>query len=231
MKLRSRSLLVKYQFKSTALRLSPRFYWAMRRWLKGWGEPELALLPSFADPARPAFDIGAHFGLWTAALRPHFSQIHAFEAMPRLAGVLRDGYRGDDHVHVHDVALSDRNGPAAMRIPIAGLGRGTIEPGNRLQGLKDMSQPIREISVEARQLDAMNLPDPALIKLDIEGHELAVLQGGANMLARARPVLIIEMEDRHAPESRARIMKMLSELGYAALQLPRSRNTIFLPRA
>ncbi len=231
MNLLSRSLLVKYQLKSAALRLSPRLYWDMRRRLYGWFEPELALLPSFADPNRPAFDIGAHFGLWTAAIRPHFSQVHAFEAMPRLAGVLRAGYRGDRHICVHEVALSDRAGSATMRIPVASLGRSTIEPGNRLQRLKDASQPIREISIATRPLDEMDLPDPAFIKIDVEGHELAVLQGGTKMLARARPVLIIEMEGYHAPESRAQITNMLKALGYSALQIPRSRNTIFLPQA
>jgi FkbM family methyltransferase len=231
MNLLSRSLLIKYKFKSAALRLSPRLYWDVRRRLYGWFEPELALLPSFADPTRPAFDIGGHFGLWTAALRPHFSQVHAFEAMPRLASVLRDGYRGDRRVCVHEVALSDRAGSTIMRIPIAGLGRSTIEPDNRLQGLKDMSQPIREIQVPMQPLDAMDLPDPAFIKIDVEGHELAVLQGGAKMLVRAKPVLVIEMEGRHAPESRAKIVAMLAALGYVPLQLPNSRNTMFLPQA
>jgi FkbM family methyltransferase len=231
MNLLSRSLLVKQTFKSAVLRRSPALYWDMRCRLYGWFEPELALLPSLADPARPAFDIGAHFGLWTAAMRPHCSQVHAFEAMPRLASVLRVGYRRDRRVCVHEVALSNRVGTATMRIPVASLGRSTIEPGNQMQRLKDASQPIQEISVPVRPLDAIDLPDPGFIKIDVEGHELAVLQGGAALLARARPALIIEMEGYHAPESRATITSMLQSLGYSALQIPGSRNTIFLPEA
>jgi FkbM family methyltransferase len=230
MRLSSRLLLVKYALKSGALRLMPEFYWDMRRFLYGWYEPELALLPFLADPKRPAFDIGAHFGLWLTAMLPHFAEIHAFEPVPRLAAVLRAGH-GGKRVHVHELALSNAPGRTSMRIPIASLGRSTVEPQNRLRGLKDISQPIVEIQVATGRLDDLALPDPAFIKIDAEGHELAVLKGAEKLIARARPAMVIELEEHHFPDTSAETARLLDALGYVALRLPGSRNCLFLPHS
>ena len=68
MRLSSRLILVKYALKSGALRRMPEFYWCMRRLLKGLDEPGLALLTYLADRKRAAFEIGANFGTWSAAM-------------------------------------------------------------------------------------------------------------------------------------------------------------------
>jgi hypothetical protein len=91
MKLGSRLRLTKYAVKSVALGYAPDPYWGARKFLKGWNESELALLSGFADQHRAAFDVGANFGMWSAAMLPHFGTVHAFEPIPRLAAVLRKG--------------------------------------------------------------------------------------------------------------------------------------------
>jgi len=49
------------------------------------------------------------------------------------------------------------------------------------------------ISVQVSTLDAeLGELEPALIKIDVEGAELAVLEGGRSVLAKARPLLIFE---------------------------------------
>ncbi len=74
------------------------------------------------------------------------------------------------------------------------------------------------ITVEVSTLD-VELADvaPSVVKIDVEGAELAVLEGGRGMLARARPVLIFE----HVPEAAAlygdapgAVWDLLTELGY-----------------
>jgi FkbM family methyltransferase len=230
MRLASCLLLVKYAVKSALLARMPLTYYRIRGRLGLPIERELRLVACFADPLRPAFDIGTHFGVWSAAMVPHFSAVHAFEAMPRLAAILRRGHRGG-RVIVHEVAVSNRAGRTTLRTPVAGWGRSTVEPLNRLSGLRDEDGAVREFEVPTARLDDMNLPDPAFIKIDVEGHELAVLEGARSLLARARPVLVVEMEDRHAPETRAPILALLSDLGYKCVRLPGSENRLFLPGA
>jgi len=79
------------------------------------------------------------------------------------------------------------------------------------------------IDVEVSTLDAQ-LPDlgAAVVKIDVEGAELQVLEGGRGVLARAHPLLIFE----HQPEtaelygaSSAALWDLLSELGYAIFSI------------
>ncbi|MFL1462835.1 FkbM family methyltransferase [Roseococcus sp. DSY-14] len=64
-------------------------------------------------------------------------------------------------------------------------------------------------------LDTLALDGVTAVKLDAEGHEEAVLRGGAATLRRCRPVLSVEVEERHAPGSTARVPALLAALGYA----------------
>jgi hypothetical protein len=51
--------------------------------------------------------------------------------------------------------------------------------------------------VALRPLDNFELEDVGFIKIDVEGHELSVLQGGQSLIARDRPILFVEIERRH----------------------------------
>jgi len=225
----SRLLLAKYALKSAILSRRPELYWRTRRLFLRHHEPEIALVSRFADPARAAFDIGAHFGIWTDAMRPHFREVHAFEPVPRLARVLRAGLtrRG---VTVHEVACSDASGTTTLRAPRAGLGRSTIEQNNRLEGMKDPTQRIDTFEVPTVRLDDLALPDPAFVKIDVEGHELAVLRGAERLLKRARPALLLELVESVNPGHTAEVDKFLDESGYARSPLATGLNALYLPR-
>ena len=72
------------------------------------------------------------------------------------------------------------------------------------------------LTVTTRRLDDYaDLMEPVgCIKIDVEGHEEAVLHGAANILRRDHPSLIIEIEERHKPGSLAAVRRYLGELGY-----------------
>jgi hypothetical protein len=53
------------------------------------------------------------------------------------------------------------------------------------------------------------------LKIDVEGHEDAVLAGARVLLARDAPSLIVEVEDRHKQGSRGAVCEFLADLGYA----------------
>lgn len=227
MRFQSRLRLLKYAVKSAILSRTPRAYWMARQVVKGHHEPELALLAQLADHNRAGFDIGAHFGMWTSAMLPHFREVHAFEPIPRLAKVLRAGV--GKRAHVHEVALSDTAGTTTLRVPRAGLGRSTVEPKNDLHGMSDPTQPVDVFDVRTMRLDDLHLPDPAFIKIDVEGHELAVIEGGKELIARAKPTLLVELIDRQNPGYAAALTTRLEAMGYEATRLPDSRNVVFLP--
>lgn len=229
MRFESYTKLVKYAVKSAILKVSPGLYFGAQRTLLPT-EPELSLVEKLAEPTRDAVDIGAHFGMWTHAFERNFHHVYAFEPIPRLADVLRGPRR--KNVTVHEVALSRERGEVTLRMPVAGLGRSTIEGKNPLANLWDPTGPVTAVTVATTRLDDYGLADVGFIKIDVEGHELDVLDGGQATIARALPVLVIEMVDEHNPGAPKVIIERLRTLGYRPFRMTAtSLNVVFLQPA
>lgn len=217
MKLQSRLRLIKYELKSQVLSRRPAAYWTLRHALKGDSEPELALVARLAESDMMSIDVGAHFGIYTYAMSRKSSWVHAFEVVPRLAATLESGYRGDN-VTIHRGALSNDIGTVEVRIPLAGLGRTTIESSNALAGMKAHTAPVESLWVERRPLDSFGFENVGLIKIDVEGHEECVIRGTLGTLRQSLPALIVELEERHKPGCIAAVTELLTPLGYTRHQ-------------
>ncbi|MCX7631587.1 MAG: FkbM family methyltransferase, partial [Geminicoccaceae bacterium] len=117
-------------------------------------------------------------------------------------------------VTVLAVALSREPGRMAFYVPHhAGRAirtRGSLEPDAN----PGLDQTVR--TVEVATLDGLDLPPLGFVKIDVEGHELAVLEGGLDRLRRDRPRLLIEIEERHHPNGSDRVPALLDRLGYEA---------------
>jgi len=73
-------------------------------------------------------------------------------------------------------------------------------------------EPWREgRMVRQRPLDALDLPDCGMLKVDVEGWEVGVLRGGMATIARCRPILYVE-NDRAAHQ--AELIALIDALGY-----------------
>lgn len=158
--------------------------------------------------------MSAHRGAYTYFLNKYSAHCYAFEPNPLLAADLRKRFPSVD---IWATAVSDRPGSAVLRTPLKGelpdLNRSTIEPPsiNRLEGA---FSGINAISVEAVRLDDVIHRPVAMIKIDVEGHELSVLAGSSEILKRDRPNLVIELEERHNPGIVDAAFSQLHELGY-----------------
>ena len=186
------------------------FYNAYKTWR--WGDPYVRLVASLVDHRRLAIDIGAHLGDYTFFMRRHAAGCVAFECNSMLAAHLRR--RFGRSVDIRSDAVSDRAGTTTLRIPRSGsvlnLGRATIETAN---ALPDFSMTDLVEVTTVRLDDVINRP-VGLIKVDVEGHEFAVLRGAVRILTEDRPNLILELEDRHVPGCVAAVSGYLDGFGY-----------------
>lgn len=197
-------------------RLAARRAFARRR-RAGLLEPEIALVPFLLDPDRVGVDVGANAGFWSLAMAERARRVVAIEPIPEIARALER--RIPRRVKVLGCALSDRPGRALLRIP-SDAGRATIEPANPLVD----EPPVRSIEVPLVRLDDLPFEAPlGLVKIDVEGHELAVCRGAAGRLATDRPALVIEAEERHRPGAVADLAAFLGGLGYQGFFLERCR--------
>ena len=179
---------------------------------KAWrfGEPELRLVPRLVRSGSIFVDAGAHEGFFSAVACRAGARAVCFEPNPQLAGRLS---RVLPRARVIASALSDRPGEAELFVPEdsgpAGSGYATLQAGAPVTETAG-----RGVVVSLVPLDALALFDVSALKIDVEGHEPEVLEGAADTIARERPAVIIESENRHRDGSVATVSAFFAERDY-----------------
>lgn len=194
--------IVKSGLVEAVKRIAPGMLWRyrLRSLTRSEHEIELRLLPYLCDKTKTSIDIGAAAGIFSAHLFPVSRDCVAFEPRPIQGADLQAMFAGARAaVRVELVALSDRTGVAKLRVLMEDMGRSTIETENLL--VDEDGSPCLEIQVPVRRLDDYEFKDIGFIKIDVEGHELAVLKGAHDTIVRERPTLLVEIEDRHKPNA------------------------------
>ncbi|MGB1548022.1 MAG: FkbM family methyltransferase [Alphaproteobacteria bacterium] len=193
--------------------IAPRTAIALRAWKHCYtGEPELRLLTALCDRQKLSLDIGGNLGVYTYFMARFSKGVIAFEPNPELAARLRRGFASG--VQVEACALSNQAGTAVLTVPLVD---GAEEPGLGTIEKKDAKgfADGRRFNIETRRLDDHLEYPAAFIKIDAEGHELAILEGGREFLATHRPSLLIEAEERHRKNAVGTLSAYLEGHGYA----------------
>lgn len=163
-----------------------------------------------AQGGRTMLDIGANAGFHALAAASTFAKVHAFEPVPQTASRLRANIAEsglESKVRLHEAALSDRSGSVSMR----------IEPGhcgaNRIVASGNGSSIEVPMETLDRLAEREGIREVDLVKIDVEGHERAVIAGGAGLVARDLPRVVVEL----GSIERYRAFRALLPEGYEAL--------------
>lgn len=185
----------------------PRAIGAVMRTLYPRVEPELARLEEYMPRGGTALDVGAWYGPWSRRLARRADVVVAIEAHPELAELLRRTMPG---VQVHHAAASDGTGEIGLSVP----------PGGPALGLSSVEGRASEDTVVVPRLtiDSLGLRDVRFIKMDVEGHEFAALRGAADTIARDRPLIMLELEERL--QDVARVVSLLASWHYSGYVQP-----------
>ena len=89
---------------------------------------------------------------------------------------------------------------------------GVPYPGN--SSFTPVVGPHESQEVPVQTLDQYNYDDVCLIKIDVEGHELDVLKGATQTMLRERPVLLVEIEQRHLQIPMTEVFAFIAEQKY-----------------
>ena len=185
--------------------------WREARFYGRYGEVELHLLEFLCHRDKDAIDVGANDGSYVHYLRRHAGKVIAFEPMPSLADALRAKFRHD--VEIRSIALSDRAGTVELHMPVVDgvtvTGCSTVSP------TASATYPDhRAIEVPMAMLDSVYDGQVGFIKIDVEGHEQAVLDGAVQTIRRCRPRMLVEIDERLSPGGLARAKAYFKDLDY-----------------
>lgn len=164
------------------------------------------------QPLRGAvvMDIGANRGIyayWMSGAVGGSGRVIAFEPQPELAHHLHDlkSSFALDNLEVVGQGLSSRAGRRKLFRPEAGSGGASL--GSHPAGWDSIEVNLTTLD------DYYTDPRPVrFIKCDVEGHECDVLQGGARLLMRDHPTLLLEMH--HSEMEKGQLERYLGTLGY-----------------
>lgn len=193
----------------------PSLYWKLQigRLRKNFGESEMYLLPILCQPQKTSLDIGAAGGVFLINMVNRSKKVMAFEPIPGNVKTLNTiaGLLGGD-IQIERIALSDTAGETTLRMVANDLGRSTIEEENQLDdGINSKKETL---VVTIKPLDDYQLTDVGFIKIDVEGHEQAVLRGARKTIEQNHPLFLIEIEERHKHNAVSDIIDFMSGYDY-----------------
>lgn len=155
-------------------------------------------------------DVGAHKGVVTHMLTKRVGdsgKVIAFEPQKELFEWLRRMIPsfGFSNVSIESVALAEESGSRTL------YRAGVTKSGSLTE---DENSHFESISVEAVTLDeyceANDFEKISFIKIDVDGFELQVLQGGEQALRKYLPILLVEISDKDLES----VSLLLSDIGY-----------------
>jgi FkbM family methyltransferase len=174
------------------------------------GEPELLLLGLLCDKSSAMIDVGANLGVYSYVAAKYADRVYAIEPIPESAEWLRK--TAPANVSVLEMAASDHEGPQTLYIPT--LEGSRIASRASLQSDANRGAELKPIEITTAPLDSMDFGRVGFIKIDVEGHEQAVLRGAAGLIGRQRPAVQVECEERHASDAVASAVRFFAEFGY-----------------
>lgn len=183
-------------------------------------DPEMKLL-RYIGLQGPMIDVGANTGDYSAVMEDVVGaeNLYLFEPLPELYKHLRKRFRKS---HVFNHAISSEDGSAVMRVPyINGKRYNTRATLNT--HIEDRETGCDMIEIKLSPLDSVvdqiGLKSIGFIKVDVEGHELGVIEGACRTLEKFKPLILIEIEARHHDFPLSRIFSEFESLGYRGYYL------------
>lgn len=176
-------------------------------------------------------DIGANIGTFCIPVaRATGCEVHAFDAQRIVSQLLAGNFvlNGIGTAHVHHVALGAPGHAQRLQIAIPNYARkgnfgafSTQDGIYRKVSVERMADSGETEEVPVRTLDSYAIEDAFLVKVDVEGAELQVLQGAVETLRESNfPPLIFEAwRDDWWSAEREQLLAFVRELGYEVTQI------------
>lgn len=176
---------------------------------------QIARLRSLDLRGQTVFDIGGNHGIyayWLAKAVGPAGRVHFFEPQPELCVEVQQvlDWLGLKQVTVNGLALSDSRSRLSLNRNYVGDGSASLAPRAH------SSLPANSLMCETTTVDdycsSQQIDQVAFMKIDVEGHELSVVNGAVRTLRHVRPTVQIELRV-HEPTC-DQVISVFQGLGY-----------------
>jgi FkbM family methyltransferase len=170
------------------------------------------LLKNYLFTDSTCIDIGANIGYWTKLLLTQFKtkEVHSFEPFDATFQVLKKNVINNKNSYVNNIAISDHDGFINLYINESHTGdnRPTYSPErNKIEVL---SQTLDNYLYNSKVINI------SFIKIDIQGGEIAALEGMQQTVKTYNPLILIEVDPELDKDINAYIINFLFINNYNA---------------
>lgn len=150
------------------------------------------IIKKICQPGTNCIDVGAHKGEVLDTILKYAPQgtHYAFEPIPDMYAALAEKYAGKPGCRIMDIALSNKKGSSTFNYVVSNPSySGLVKRKYDRDGEVDTT-----IEVKTDRLDDILPADykPGLIKIDVEGGEMLVLEGARETIKKHKPAIIFE---------------------------------------
>jgi FkbM family methyltransferase len=164
------------------------------------------------------WDVGAANGSWSVLAASMFpsAQVHAFEPQPAQADSIRR--LNVNTITVHQIGLGDADGSFELHITDNLDSSSLMRPASKLETVYGV-RPTAKIEVDVRQPSSLieaGVDGPDILKLDVQGFELKVLDGFGSHISRVKYIIMeIANHDFYDGQAQAaELLKASHDLGF-----------------
>jgi len=203
----------------------------LERAIKNNYEPELSLVKDFISPETDCIDIGVYRGIYSYEMSKYSRNVHAFELNPLIFSFLnRNIPKIKKNIRLYNFGLSNQSVETTLRVPIRNeftheenyeeffeMGRATIHDKNKFDKYKSFK-------VEVKKLDDVKFENKiSFLKIDVEGHEEKVIEGAIETINKSKPILLVEIEEKHSKKKVADTVSYINSLGYRSYYFDKNK--------
>jgi FkbM family methyltransferase len=158
---------------------------------------------NFDTKTTEVLDIGANIGNHTVFFSEFFLHVHSFEPQLRTFEILKLNTSRFSNVSLNNFGISTTDSQVVFKVPY-------MNSGAASQNLND--HLCYEELVFLKRIDTNdNYKDVSLIKIDVEGNEIDVIQSCSDLIIRTQPVILFELNASGNHE----VIKVLNSFGYS----------------
>ena len=194
----------------------------LERSINNLDENEIKLVKNFIKPGTDSIDVGVYRGVYSYEMSKYSNIVHAFEPNPIIFDDLRDNLiKLKKNINLYNFALSDKSSKINLKVPIRNknfkkenyeeyykMGRATIHNENNMREFEN-------VEIFSKKLDEINFKNQiSFIKIDVEGHEIEVINGAIQTINRFKPNLLVEIEKKYTQKNISESLNYIISLGY-----------------
>ena len=186
----------------------------VRRHLKNgsWEKHISKILYDNAKPNTNVIDIGAFIGTHTMALADISTKgngkVYSFEPQPWACENIKESIKKNKikNVKLYNIALSNKVGTIKFCSDNTGGSAICTERSKKLNSWNNV------YNVKMKPLDAYKFKNVSIMKIDVEGHEIAVLEGAIKTIKQNKPKILIEVWNR--PKRQKEFLDFMKKIHY-----------------